>query len=84
MPIPLINDNLLEEMETFTLSLISRIGDTAISDEFNGTDITIVDDDGTCIVYTCVYIIIHVHACTHCCVSACCVKLNVENNANFS
>ena len=45
--IPLIDDNRLEEMEEFTLSLFSRIGDTRIDDVLNGTDVTIVDDDGT-------------------------------------
>ncbi len=44
--LPLINDDRLEEMEEFTLSLFSRIGDTRIDDVLNGTDVTIVDDDG--------------------------------------
>ena len=44
--IPLINDDQLEDMEEFTLSLVSSIGDTLIDDVLNGTDIVIVDDDG--------------------------------------
>ncbi len=48
--IPLINDDQLEDMEEFTLSLVSSIGDTLIDDVLNGTDIVIVDDDGMYIV----------------------------------
>ncbi len=44
--IPLINDDQLEDDEMFTLSLFSTIGDTTVSSDANGTDITIIDDDG--------------------------------------